>query len=91
MDPRERQEADDRLALLEALLVAQQRRHDVVDVVWAARDQDKAGEGLKELLGLGAGIPPGIVLDMQIARLTGEARDEIAADAAHLRRMLGRG
>lgn len=90
MDPRERQEAEDRLALLETLLIAQERRHDVIDIVWAARDQHEAGERLKELLGLEAGIPPGIVLDMQLSRLTSESRDGIATNVAHLRRVLGR-
>jgi len=65
-------------------------RHDVIDIVWAARDQHEAGERLKELLGLEAGIPPAIVLDMQISRLTSESRDGIATNVAHLRRVLGR-
>jgi DNA gyrase/topoisomerase IV subunit A len=91
MDAPERQEAEDRLALLETLLIAQERRHDVIDIVWAARDQHEAGEGLKELLGLEAGIPPGIVLDMQISRLASESRDEIATDVAHLPVFIGAG
>lgn len=90
MDERERQAAEERLDILEALLVAQERRHDVIEIVWAAHDQEEAGARLKELLGLESGVPPGIVLDMQISRLTGECRDEIATDVTHLRRVLGR-
>jgi DNA gyrase/topoisomerase IV subunit A len=82
MDTRGRQEAEDRLAVLETLLIAQERRHDVIEIVWAARDQHEAGVRLKELLGLEAGIPPGIVLDMQISRLTSESRDGIATDVS---------
>src|SRR5680860_1703339 len=50
MDERERQAAEERLDILEALLVAQERRHDVIEIVWAAHDQEEAGARLKELL-----------------------------------------
>jgi hypothetical protein len=67
-----------------------ERRHTTSSTSSGPRDQDEAAEVLKELLGLGDGSPPGIVPDMQIARLTGEARDGIATCVAHLRRMLDR-
>jgi len=43
---------------------------------------------LRDLLGDSA--DPGIVLDMQVWRMTVEARKEIAAEVAHLRQILGR-
>jgi DNA gyrase/topoisomerase IV subunit A len=90
MDALERQEAEGRLARLESLLIARERWHEVVDTVWSARDQHEAGERLTKLLGLDATIPPGMVLDMQISRLTSGSRDEIATEVAHLRSMLRR-
>ena len=89
MDSLELQEAEGRLARLQSLLIARERWHDVLDTVWAARDEHEAGERLTELLGLDAAVPPGMVLDMQISRLTSESRDQIATEVAHLRKMLG--
>lgn len=51
-----------------------------------ARDQDEAGKRLKDVLGFDASVPPGIVLDMPISRLTRASREEIAADVAQLRK-----
>jgi hypothetical protein len=47
MDPYESREAERRLSFLELLLIAQDRRHEVVDAVWAevARLRDLVNEG----------------------------------------------
>lgn len=88
MDPRERSAAEERLALLKFLLAALERRHEFLDAVWAATDKDQAAERLRDLLGDGA--DPGIALDMQVWRMTVEARADIVTEVAHLRQILGR-
>jgi hypothetical protein len=81
MDPHEQRAAEEQLALLEFLLPALERRREVLDVVWAAVDKDQAAERLRDLLGDGA--DPLVVLDMQVWRMTAEAREEIGS-VAHL-------
>jgi DNA gyrase/topoisomerase IV subunit A len=88
VDARERDSAETRLTLLEAVLSALERRQDVVETVWAARDRKEAAAGVRELLGLPEGVPPEVVLDMQFSRLTAESRASIAAEVAHLRGLL---
>lgn len=91
MDPREKRAAEEQLALLELLLAAQERRHEVMDAVWDASDKEQASDRLRDLLGISDGADPIIVLDMQIWRLTADARNEIQANVAHLRQVLGSG
>ena len=88
MDAREQESADDKLALLEAVLSALERRQEVVEAVWAAHDREEAVVRVQELLGLGAGVPPEVVLDLQLGRLTAESRARIAAEVAYLRGLL---
>jgi len=85
VDARERRSAEDRLALLEVVLSALERRHDVVEAVWAARTREEAAAKVQGLLGLAAGVPPEVVLDMQLSRLTAASRADIGAEVAHLR------
>jgi hypothetical protein len=91
MDPREKRAAAEQLALLELLLAAQARRHEVMDAVWDASDKEQASDRLRDLLGISDGADPLIVLDMQIWRLTADARSVIQANAAQLRHVLGSG
>jgi DNA gyrase/topoisomerase IV subunit A len=88
MDARERQAAEDRSALLEVALAALHRRHEVVDLVWAATDDEEASSRLRDLLGIDERVDPRVVLDMQVWRLTESARGELAADLEQLRREL---
>ena len=75
--------------MLEAVLGALERRQDVVEAVWASRDREEAAAKVREVLGLAAGVPPEVVLDMQIWRLTSESRAEMSADVLQLRGLLG--
>lgn len=88
MDPHEQRAAQERLALLQYLSSALKRRHEVLDVVWDATDKDEAAEGIRDLLGDTA--DPLVVLDMQVWRLTAEAREEIDDNISQLRQVLGR-
>jgi DNA gyrase/topoisomerase IV subunit A len=78
-----------RLALLELVQAAHERRLEVIDVVWAAADREEAAERLSELFDVENGADPRVILDMQMERLTKEARDELAAEVARLRNVLG--
>ena len=89
MDHRERQAAEEQLALWEWVLAAQERRHEVMDLVWDATDKEEAAERLREFLGIQGGDPL-VVLDIQMWRLTKEARDQLAANVRHVRGRLGR-
>jgi hypothetical protein len=89
MDHRKRQTAEEQLALWEWVLAAQERRHEVIDLVWGAADGEQAAERLRELLGIEGGDPL-VVLDMRMWHLTKEARDQLAANVSHVRDLLGR-
>lgn len=92
MDSRERQAAEDQLGLLELLVAAQELRHEVLDTVWTSPDDEAAAERLRVLLGVDDANDPRIriVLDMQMYRLTENARAEISANIEHLRQVLSR-
>lgn len=77
-----------RLALLELMVAAQQRRHEVVDVIWGSSTEAEALERLRALLELEDGAPVRLVLDMQFQRLTGDARSRVADDIEELRKFL---
>lgn len=87
MDDAERQAAEQHLALGNWVLAAQERRHEVIDVVWGAANKEQAAERLRELLGIDGG-DPFVVLDLPIGRLTKEAREQFAAKASQLRKDL---
>lgn len=89
MDGEQREATEARLELLELLVAAQQRRHEVVDAIWNSSTEAEAIERLGELLGLEDGSPVRLVLDMQMLRLIGDARSRLADDIEELRRSLG--
>lgn len=91
MDAYESQEAERRLAFLELLLTAQERRHEVVDAVWDSADRDEAAERLRSLLDIPDDVPPQLVLDLQVARLARDQRDAIAGEVARLRNLVDQG
>lgn len=92
MDGDERKTAERQLAVWESVLAAQERRHEVIDLVWGAADDEQAAERLRELLGLDGGDPLGAlaVLDLRIGRLTKEARDQLAGNVRDVRERLGK-
>ena len=91
MDPYESREAERRLSFLELLLAAQERRHEVVDAIWASADRDEAAERLRSLLDIPDDVPPQLVLDLQVARLARDQRDAIAGEVARLRNLVDEG
>lgn len=53
-DPDQEWDRETALELLNALVAALDRRHEISDVVWASEDSDRAGQRLEELLGVSA-------------------------------------
>jgi len=84
----DRDEDRGRLARLELVLAALERRHKVVDVIWSSADDAEAEERLRELLDVPVDVPLRVVLDLYLGRLTEEARSRLAADAGALRQSL---
>jgi DNA gyrase/topoisomerase IV subunit A len=79
VDPRER------LAILELLLVAAERRREVVDAVWNSADDGEARARLRELLGIQGDLLPQVILDQQVRLMTREKREAIATEINQVR------
>jgi DNA gyrase subunit A len=80
--------AKERLAILEVLLAAVERRHEVVEVVWNASNDDEANSRLRDVVNIPDGLSPQLILDQQIQLLTKEKRDELTAEITHLRQLI---
>jgi DNA gyrase/topoisomerase IV subunit A len=81
MDPREH------LAILELVLVAAERRREVVDAVWSSANEGEALERLRELLGVQGDVLPQVILDLQIHHMTKEKREAIATEINQIRHL----
>lgn len=88
MDDDQSEAARARLALLELMMAAQQRKYEVVYVIWSSRSESEAEERLRDLLGVQDGSPARLVLDMQMRRLTEDARSRLTQDIEDLRELL---
>ena len=60
----------------------------MLDLVWESTDTKQAAERLRKLLDIQDGTDPRIVLDMQVGRLTHEARAQLASNVNNLRNIL---
>ena len=91
MDESERKAAEQQRAVWEWVLAAQERRHEVIDLVWGATNEEQAAERLRELLGIEGvdSLAVLAVLDLRIGRLTQEARQQLAANVRNVRDHLG--
>jgi DNA gyrase/topoisomerase IV subunit A len=87
MDASERQDVEERLQLMEWLVAAMERRHEVMDLLWEATDREEAAERLRDLLNVDGGDPR-VVLDLQLWRLTKEGRDKLAETVREMRELL---
>jgi DNA gyrase/topoisomerase IV subunit A len=79
-----------RVAILTALDAALTRRVEVMEVLWAAEDDEAALTGIRRLLGcdeLGAQA----VLDLSWRRLTSSGRERIARELAERKAELAEG
>lgn len=80
-------EPSQRLAILETLFVAAERRREVADAVWTSANEGEAKERLRELLGIQGDLLPQVIIDMQIRILTRKTREAIITEINQLRRL----
>lgn len=78
------------MALIEAVIAAQERRHEVSDLIWNSTDTEDAAQSLREVLQIPPGTDPRVVLDMQLSKLTRNAREGLHRRAQELRELLAR-
>ena len=76
-EPSEIELLDDRLAIIEVLLLALERRGELGDAIAAAADAEAAVDEVQQILGV-AREPAIEVLNMQWRRWTSEGRRELA-------------
>jgi DNA gyrase/topoisomerase IV subunit A len=84
MDPDQIRDRESRLELLDALLVALDRRHEVSDVVWASEDSDRAVQRLQKRLGVSA-VAAVEILNMPWRRFTRDDRQHLQDAISELR------
>jgi DNA gyrase/topoisomerase IV subunit A len=80
--------AKERLAILEVLFAAVERRHDVVDAVWNSSNDDEASSRLRDVVDIPDGLSAQLILDHEIRLLTKEKRDALTAEVSHLRQLI---
>ena len=88
--PSEEQKRRLRLSVLEAYLLAAERRADVMDVVAEARDQDEARRSVARLLDISEDAASG-VLDLRLRRFTQTGVAEVRSESEDIRDLLDRG
>jgi DNA gyrase/topoisomerase IV subunit A len=86
MEARER--AKQRLAILEVLLAAAERRREVVEAVWDSSNDDEASLRLRQLVDIPDGLSAQLILDRQLGLFTKEKRDELTAEISRLRKLI---
>jgi DNA gyrase/topoisomerase IV subunit A len=74
---REIQALDDRLAIIDVLLLALERRGELGDAIAAADDEEAAASAVQEILGVSRESAVE-VLNMQLRRWTSDGRRELA-------------
>ena len=84
-----RQRTRERLGYIEALVVAQERRKEVMEAIEASEDATEALTRLATLLGLADERNATVVLDMQMRRWTRQDRLRIRQERDELREALG--
>lgn len=81
--------AKERLAFLEVLIAAVERRHDVVEAVWNSSNDDEASSRLRDVVDIpGRAIGTALILDRSDSVLTKEKRDELTAEISRLRKLV---
>jgi hypothetical protein len=84
--PRER--AKERLAILEVLRAATERRREVVEAVWGFIQRRSGELRLHELVDFPDGLSAQLNFDQQIRLFTKEKRDELTAEISRPRKLV---
>jgi DNA gyrase subunit A len=87
MDPQERKNTDESVRIYQALLLAMERRHDVLDTVWASSTAEEARQRLRDQLGVD-NIGAQAILDLQIHHLTSGGRERMTGHLEQLEDLL---
>lgn len=80
----EAERATERLTILEFLLAAAERRHEVVEAVWNSANDDEASLRLRDLVEIPNGLSAQPILDQQIRLFTKQTQDELRAEIDRL-------
>ena len=83
MDPQERKKTEEQVGMYQAVLLAMERRHDVMEAVWAASDAEDARRRLRDQLGVDE-TGAHAILDLQIHHLTALGRQRITGHMQEL-------
>lgn len=84
---KERETAENRLEIMEALVLASSQRAEVIEVVGNAENTNTAELAVRDLLGVGE-VPARAVLDAQLRRFTSRERANLTASRDELRAYL---
>jgi DNA gyrase/topoisomerase IV subunit A len=83
-----RERVTERLAILEVLLAAAERRHEVVEAVWNSANDDEASLRLLDLVEIPDGLSAQPILDQQIRLFAKQKQDELKAEIGRLRQLV---
>lgn len=87
MDPQERKNAQESVRIYQAVVLAMERRHDVLDAVWASSTAEEARQRLRDQLGVDD-IGAQAILDLQVHHLTSGGRQRITGHLEQLEDLL---
>jgi len=87
MDPQERKNTQESIRIYQAVVLAMERRHDVLDAVWASPTAEDARQRLRDQLGVDD-IGAQAILDLQMHHLTSGGRQRITGHLEQLEDLL---
>jgi hypothetical protein len=87
MDPQERENTQESARIYQAVLLAVERRHDVLDAVWASSTTEEARQRLRDQLGVDD-VGAQAILDLQVHHLTSGGRERIAVHLEQIEDLL---
>jgi DNA gyrase/topoisomerase IV subunit A len=87
MDPQERKNAQESIRIYQAVVLAMERRHDVLDAVWASSTAEEARQRLRDQLGVDD-IGAQAILDLQVHHLTSGGRQRFTGHLEQLEDLL---
>lgn len=87
MDSQERKHTEEQVGIYQAVLLAMERRHDVMEAVWVSSDAEEARRRLRDQLGVDD-IGAQAILDLQVHHLTSGGRQRITGHLEQLEDLL---
>lgn len=87
MEPQERKNTQESIRIYQAVGLAMERRHDVLDAVWASSTAEDARQRLRDQLGVDD-IGAQAILDLQVQHLASGGRQRITGHLEQLEEIL---